>query len=223
MKCGIVMRWILLLMGFKPGTLFVCVEVLRPSQPNGVMLSTVSKWLTSIVHILLSETDNCPSWISGRERMTLENISWSISTKECCRPRQGFEPATAWSPVRCASNWATEASTWDLVIRDKNVLSWTMDYPCPDELNIMKESYSTQSSRYSERHHLFPKILPLKWICCCKEFLMSRMICNGCHVLFLFLHRTYVFGYLLELPQWGNSNKYPKNTMLEVLNNNVPV
>ena len=69
----------------------------RPSQPNGVMSSVVSlpnhtftgqalssKRLTSIVHILSPETDNCPSWISGRERMTVENISWSISTKECC-------------------------------------------------------------------------------------------------------------------------------------------
>ena len=54
--------------------LFVCVKVLWPSQPNGVMSSMVSlpnhtftgqawssKQLTSIVHILLSETDNCPS------------------------------------------------------------------------------------------------------------------------------------------------------------------
>ena len=85
--------------------LFVCVEVLRPSQPNGVMSSGVSlpnhtftgralssKRLTSIVHILSPETDNCPSWISGRERMTLENISWSISTKECCRPWWGSNP-----------------------------------------------------------------------------------------------------------------------------------
>ena len=52
----------------------VCVEVLRPSQPNGVMSSAVSlpnhkftrqakssKRLTNIVHILLPETDNCPS------------------------------------------------------------------------------------------------------------------------------------------------------------------
>ena len=51
-----------------------CVEVLRPSQPNGVMSSAVSlpnhtftgqalssKWLTSIVHILPPQTDNCPS------------------------------------------------------------------------------------------------------------------------------------------------------------------
>ena len=54
--------------------LFVCVEVLRPSQPNGVMSSAVSlpnhtftgqaqssKRLTSIVHIFSPETDNCPS------------------------------------------------------------------------------------------------------------------------------------------------------------------
>ena len=41
------------------------------------------------MHILSPETDNCPSWISRRERMTVENISWSISTKECCRPRRG--------------------------------------------------------------------------------------------------------------------------------------
>ena len=37
------------------------------------------------MHILLQVTDNFPSWISGRERMTAEKISWSISTKECCR------------------------------------------------------------------------------------------------------------------------------------------
>ena len=83
--------------------LFVCVDVLRPSQPNGVMLSMVSlpshtftgqayssKRLTSIVHILLPESNNCPSWISGRERMAIENISWSISTKECCRLGRGW-------------------------------------------------------------------------------------------------------------------------------------
>ena len=52
---------------------FVRGEVLRPSQPNVVMSSAVSlpnhtstgqalssKRLTSIVHILSPETDNCP-------------------------------------------------------------------------------------------------------------------------------------------------------------------
>ena len=101
---------------------FVCVEVLRPSQPNGVMSSAVSlpnhtftgqaqssKRLTSIVHILSPETDNCPSWISGRERMTVENISWSISTNECCRPRRGLNPRPPGLQSDGASNWATEA------------------------------------------------------------------------------------------------------------------
>ena len=53
---------------------FVRDEVLWPSQLSGVMSSAVSlpshiltgqaqssKWLTSIVHILSPETDNCPS------------------------------------------------------------------------------------------------------------------------------------------------------------------
>ena len=68
-----------------------------------------SKRLTSIVHILSPETDNCPSWISGRERMTVENISWSISTKECCRPRRGLNPQPPGLQSDGASNWATEA------------------------------------------------------------------------------------------------------------------
>ena len=33
------------------------------------------------MHILLPLIDNCPTWISGREIMTLEIISWPISTK----------------------------------------------------------------------------------------------------------------------------------------------
>ena len=70
-----------------------------------------SKRLTSIVHIPSLETDNCPSWISGRERMTVENISWSTSTKECCRPRQGLNPRPPGLQSDGASNWATEAGS----------------------------------------------------------------------------------------------------------------
>ena len=40
------------------------------------------------------ETDNCLSWINGRERMIVENISWSIATKECCRHRRGTQAAS---------------------------------------------------------------------------------------------------------------------------------
>ena len=109
--------------------LFACVEVLRPSQPNGVMSSAVSlpnhtftgqtqssKRLTSIVHILSPESDNCPSWIRGRERMTVENISWSISMKECCRPRRGLNPQPPGLQSDGVSNWATEAGTLELSV-----------------------------------------------------------------------------------------------------------
>ena len=64
------------------------------------------------MHILSPETDNCPSWISGRERITVENISWSISTKECCRPWRELNPRTPGLQSDGASNWATEASSF---------------------------------------------------------------------------------------------------------------
>ena len=73
----------------------------------------------------------------------------------------------------------------------------------------------SQWKRYSEpslqRQHLFQKMLPLKWICCCKESLMDIMICKKDLVLFVFPHRTLCFGYLLESPHWCDSNKYSKH------------
>ena len=47
-----------------------------------------------LVHIHLPETDNCPSWNNGRERMTVENISGPISMKERCRIWR-IEPLTS--------------------------------------------------------------------------------------------------------------------------------
>ena len=41
--------------------------------------------------------------------MTVENISWSISAKECCRPRRGLNPRPPGLQSDGASNWATEA------------------------------------------------------------------------------------------------------------------
>ena len=33
-----------------------------------------------LAHIFSPVTDNCPTWISSREKMALEMISWPIST-----------------------------------------------------------------------------------------------------------------------------------------------
>ena len=48
-------------------------------------------------------------FLNQRERMTLENISRSISTKECWRPRRGLNPWPPGLQSDGASNWATEA------------------------------------------------------------------------------------------------------------------
>ena len=46
---------------------------------------------------------------NGWERMTVENISWSVSTRQWWGSA-GIEPATFWSPVGRAYNWFTEAT-----------------------------------------------------------------------------------------------------------------
>ena len=46
--------------------------------------------------------------------MTVENISWSISTKECCRFRRGLNPRPPGLQSDGASNWATEAGRRDI-------------------------------------------------------------------------------------------------------------
>ena len=139
--------------------LFVCVEVLWPSQPSGVMSSAVSlpnhtftgqalssKRLTSIVHILSPETDNCPSWISGRERMTVENISWSISTKECCRPRRGLNPRPPGLQSDGASNWATTKTK--IVNHSRNTCKTGLSRPVVFLLTIPRRFLCCNSSMY---------------------------------------------------------------------------
>ena len=64
-----------------------------------------SKRLTSIVHILSPENDNCSSWHNGMERMTIENISWSISMKECCWPGEGPTPNLLIPSQICIQLW----------------------------------------------------------------------------------------------------------------------
>ena len=85
-------------------------------------------------------------------------------------------------------------------------------------------SHAFVSLNYSEpsfqRQHLFPKTMPIKWICCCTEYLMSKSICKRRLVLFLFPHRT-CFGYLLELPHWSSYNKYPKYMFLKNIKYNI--
>ena len=56
--------------------------------------------------------------------MTVENISWSISTKECCRPRRGLNPRPPGLQSDGASNWATEADAFWLKQTSYLKLCW---------------------------------------------------------------------------------------------------
>ena len=56
-------------------------QFLKVNLPNH-WAGLVCKRLTSIVHILSSETDNCLSLISRRERMTVEDISLKCGRKD---------------------------------------------------------------------------------------------------------------------------------------------
>ena len=115
---------------------FVCVEVLRPSQPNGVMSSAVSlpnhtftgqalssKRLTSIVHILSPETDRQLPFLNQRKGEKDRRKYFMINLHERMLPTSaGVEPATSWSPVGRASNWATEAGPIKDYLYLQNVL-----------------------------------------------------------------------------------------------------
>ena len=101
------------------------------------------------MHILSPETENCPSWISGRERMTVENISWPISTKKCCRPRWGLNPRPPGLQSDGAANWATEASlhqlTWVFIMciywENDEWRSWSDCIKCADFLTYKPDSF----------------------------------------------------------------------------------
>ena len=60
--------------------LVLCVEVLLPSQPNGVMSSAVSL------------PNHTFTWFSGRGRMTVENILWSNLHERMLPTRRGLNP-----------------------------------------------------------------------------------------------------------------------------------
>ena len=84
------------------------VERCQLTWPHFYLAGLVFRRFTSIVHILSPEIDNCPSWINGRERMNVENISWSSSLKNVAHPA-GVESATSRLQVGRSSNLTTEA------------------------------------------------------------------------------------------------------------------
>ena len=71
----------------------------------GLVLLAVKQYLCTFLH---QKLPNALLEIRGRERMTAENILWSISTKEYCRPGGG-QTRNLLITSQTPSNWATKA------------------------------------------------------------------------------------------------------------------
>ena len=91
------------------------------------------------MHILSPETDNCPSWISGRERMTVENKYFTIYLHERMLPTSaGVEPTTFWSPVRTEPPRSARRSI---------LISWLLKKPTDLDLHCLKRQGISAISR----------------------------------------------------------------------------
>ena len=88
--------------------------------------------------------------------MTVENISWSISTKECCRPRRGLNPRPPGLQSDGASNWATEADKICLVTWRINERIYVVDLTnkhtdksAAKPMNITTKTYCIRGNKYA--------------------------------------------------------------------------
>ena len=101
---------------------YICVEVLWPSQPNGVMSSTVSlpkHTFTRQGLVLWAVNQYCAYSFARNWQLPFldqlmgendhrKNLMIKSPWKNVADP-VGIKPTTSWSPVEHASNWATEA------------------------------------------------------------------------------------------------------------------
>ena len=102
------------------------------------------------MYIILLVNDNNLSWISWRRRMTIEIISWSISTRD----QVGIKLATPGSAVRLATHCATGPSTFRancLVIL--KIPIYTFIPSLPNE-NIERKIWETSTKLASSREKL---------------------------------------------------------------------
>ena len=106
--------------------------------------------------------------------MTVENISWSISTKECCRPRRGLNPRPSGLQSDCASNWATEAGNNINFAEPHNTLVFLHEKKKKKKKKIFETPCKAQDKRGSLISIFFLFISPWKYIYC--DYLWSNSI-----------------------------------------------
>ena len=182
------------------------------------------------MHILSPETDNCPSWISGREGLTVENISWSLSTKECCRPRRGLNPRPPDLQSDGAANWATEAGihpvynymylhvTWELLrgkcafvinagTEDRSACAYTHF----DQGLIVCLKLFRHDRIYRKHYENTPMQINRKFYLQKNWNLSDKKNPKKTSYIFHISAQSIECGYSLEPPRRGGSNKYPQS------------
>ena len=145
--------------------------------------------------------------------MTVENISWSISTKECCLPRWGLNPRPPGLQSDGASNWATEAG---IVFRYTNVhlmgqlrlVQTLRKKPIViflPEIEAGPPAWQTDKTASITKTYLY-NFDPLK-----PHFYIVKLGFTGVYIIFLISAQSIDCGYSLEPPRWGGSNEYPQS------------
>ena len=131
-------------------------------------------------------------FLNQQERMTTENISWSLSTKEW------------WQPGRCPThnllitNWATEAGILHVI------------KPCM----IIYLFLCMLWFPFKRIRARSPSITRLVWtrFWVPTKFFRHLKKTNMFRKIFLFYHKIVCCVYSLEFPHWGNSNEYTQHT-----------
>ena len=115
--------------------------------------------------------------------MTVEYISWSSSTKECCRPRRGLNPRPPGLQSDGASNWATEADK----VSYRPLLSLHTSVVSND--SVSRQWRLSDCALYAQR-------LFFEW----------RNPYTDDYLCFLFM--KYKFWLLIEMPSWKEYTEY---------------
>ena len=156
------------------------------------------------MHILSPEADSCSSGISGRERMSIGNISWPISANDCCRIVHGLNP---WPLEHQFGVHPTEPPRPALLVSECKYFSWYGIKYRYSSIGI----YSRTSVAQIPMARLPRMSQTGSWVR--RDFLQIRYKDNLGRCFFLYLANVCCV-HSLELPQWGNSNEYTQHTFI---------
>ena len=161
--------------------------------------------------------------------MTVENISWSISTKECCRPRRGLNPRPPGLQSDGTSNWATEAddntstkysrysvktdcrSVWLTLVHQKLIFLRLAGQRFKRNKNILLHCISTLPYRFE---FLTKSNIEIVWMYFCLP-VVSGLLCQSDHI--AALQRSQSVASLISLPLHVHCSIFPAQTIQEFM------